>query len=140
MKRHDYLIPFSRFHRSILFLALIAKKNAPNVKGYPSKLEDKVDYALSFYQNELCNHFEVEEKEVFNRFFNINDEVDLLINEIKLERENICKMFELLKQKPRDFDNFHKLGALLEKHVRKEERQLFQLLQAKLESELNKAG
>ena len=47
MKRHDKLIPLSRFHRSCLFLALMAKDNAPNIKNYPTEIPENIKVDIS---------------------------------------------------------------------------------------------
>ncbi len=131
MKRHSYLIPFSRFHRSILFLALIAKKNAPKAKGYPEKIEEKISYALAFYEDQLLPHFESEKNKVFDVFSGKDAELDELILSIKEERRTICELFEELKRDECNFILFHTIGEQLEKHVRREERELFQMIQEK---------
>ena len=131
MKRHEKLIPYSRFHRKILFLALIAKPNAPNVKGYPTKIDDKISYALAFYENELSSHFLEEESQLFAIYKGQDDELDLLIDDLMNEREEIKSLFEQLFKK-REEAILNELGVSLEKHVRKEERQFFQLLQEKV--------
>jgi hemerythrin-like domain-containing protein len=137
MKRHPYLIAFSRFHRSILFLALIAKKNAPNVKGYPEKIEDKIEYALAFYRQLLLLHFEMENTKVLNEFSGKDAGLDDLIQNVRKDREAICEMFENLSKDKLNFTLFHELGERLEKHVRKEERELFQMIQEKCKTRLD---
>ncbi len=137
MKRHPYLIPFSRFHRSILFLALIAKENAPKVKGYPEKIEDKISYALEFYEEQLLPHFNSERNKVFTVFTGKDSALDELIVSIEEERQIICEGFEELKNDESNFTQFHDLGEKLEKHVRREERELFQMIQAKCEGILS---
>lgn len=130
MKRHEELIPYSRFHRKILFLALIAKKNAPAVKGYPTETEEKINYALTFYKQELKDHFLTEENELFKTYENQDKEVDLLINELKKERATLKLLFQSLEN-TKEETTLNRLGELLEKHVRKEERSFFELLQHK---------
>lgn len=130
MKRHEKLIPYSRFHRKILFLALIAKENAPKVKGYPTEPEDKINYALSFYKEELTAHFKLEQLNLFDFYINKDKEVDLLIKELIAERTEINNLFQSLSVKRKE-TTLHQLGELLEKHVRKEEREFFQLVQQK---------
>lgn len=130
MKRHEKLIPYSRFHRKILFLALIAKENAPKVKGYPTESEDKINYALSFYKEELTAHFKLEQLKLFDFYINKDKEVDLLIKELIAERSEINNLFQSLSVNRKE-TTLHQLGELLEKHVRKEERKFFQLVQQK---------
>jgi hypothetical protein len=131
MKRHEALIPYSRFHRKILALALISKSNAPDVKGYPTKIDDKIDFALVFYENELSFHFSEEKNKIFDLYKNQDHEIDLLIEVLLKEREEIKLLFQQLSIKREEL-LLNNLGELLEKHVRKEERQFFQLLQRKI--------
>ena len=131
MKRHEKLIPYSRFHRQILFLALISKSNAPEVKGYPAEIQDKIDFALDFHKNELSSHFSEEKTKLFDQYQGRDNEIDELIEDLIKEREEIKLLFQELKLK-REEPILNKLGDLLEKHVRKEERQFFQLLQSKI--------
>lgn len=128
MKRHPSLIPLSKFHRDILFLALIAKANAPDVKGYPETVEGKIDYALDFYEGKLKPHFEKEEKRLFETLQGRFEDLDEIIQELRKERKMIHKQFENLKAE-RKKDQLNQLGELLEKHVRKEERVFFQKVQ-----------
>lgn len=132
MKRHDSLVPLSKFHRSVLFLALVAKKNAPPVKGYPTTLEGKKDYALAFYKNRLNDHFQLEEEKLLPAVRGKDKSLDKLVEEILLERQKLRKLFDQLQNSNDlefDLDN---LGKALEKHIRREERQLFQQVQQTL--------
>ncbi len=130
MKRHEALIPFSRFHRSCLFLALMAKKNAPKIKGYPTELSEKINYTHSFYTGQLQKHFETEESlwEVAEKH---SDALGILIKSLREERKELLKQFHGLQKDP-TAEQLDLLGKLLEKHVRNEERKLFQLIQAEL--------
>ena len=130
MKRHKKLIPYSRFHRKILFLALIVKENAPEVKGYPTETQAKINYALSFYKEELTAHFKLEQINLFDFYLNKDKEVDVIIKELIAERTEINNLFQSLSVNKKEA-TLHQLGELLEKHVRKEERIFFQLLQQK---------
>jgi len=130
MRRHPSLIPLSRFHRSILFLALIARKNAPEVKGYPNTLSGKTDYALAFYRTQLKPHFEVEER-IWAFFKEKYPALRELIHELTGERTAIHQLFEDLERDP---DRLYILGPKLEQHVRREERELFQAIQQKASS------
>ena len=135
MKRHPSLIPLSRFHRSVLFLALVCKKNAPPVKGYPTDLEGKRDYAISFYHGPLKKHIHTEENRLFPTVSGKNAELDQMIFELKEEHGLLDQLFKKLGQSTQLFNDLDELGQLLEKHVRKEERQFFQLIQASFSEE-----
>lgn len=127
MKRNPALIPLSHFHRRILFLALIARKNAPAVKGYPETVEGKIDYALDFYQEQLIPHFRKEEK-LWTYFGDRYKTIDALIGELRAERAQIHDMFTNLKSTKTRLQ-LEEIGPALERHVRREERELFQKIQ-----------
>ena len=128
MRRHESLVPLSRFHRSILFLALISKKNAPGIKGYPTTIEGKMDYAISFYEKKLQPHFKLEEEVLFPFIKERDRELDNLVDELISERKRFGLLFTRLKESKKE-QVLNEVGELLEKHVRKEERQLFQKIQ-----------
>lgn len=130
MKRHEALVPFSRFHRSCLFLALVAKKNAPKIKDYPTELSGKINYAHSFYTNQLKKHFEKEER-LWDFAEKHSEALASLIRFLRAERKELHKQFHMLEKEP-TAEQLDRLGKLLEKHVRNEERKLFQLIQAEL--------
>lgn len=139
LKRHDSLVPLSRFHRSALFLALVLKKNAPEIKGYPTSLEGKRDYAQTFYQNKLKPHFDLEEKLLLPVVCGKSPELERLSGEVELDHRNLHHLFNGLAETDNLEEHLHEIGVLLESHIRKEERQFFQLIQNELtEEELSK--
>lgn len=133
MKRHPSLIPLSRFHRSVLFLALVCKKNAPTVKGYPEDDTGKRDYAISFYKTQLRQHMDLEEEKLFPVAAEINSELKALTQELLSEHKALDQLFTELNTTEDLPDTLDRLGILLEKHIRKEERQFFQLIQESLD-------
>lgn len=130
MRRHEKLIPLSRFHRSCLFLALMAKENAPHIKGYPTEIPEKIAYALSFYNVPLKSHFE-KEALLWEQVKGKSEEIDKIVNDLSEERESLIQLFDSMGAYE-DATTLHKLGDLLERHVRKEERVLFQQIQKDL--------
>ena len=135
MKRHNSLIPLSKFHRSVLFLALVTKKNAPDVKGYPTTLEGKKDYALSFYERQLRDHFLLEEQKLFPAILGKNHDLDQLVDQIMLEHQKLKALFDKLANSNDLEYDLDQLGVTLEKHIRREERELFQQVQKILTEE-----
>lgn len=135
MKRHPSLIPLSRFHRSVLFLALVCKKNAPPVKGYPQDNEGKRDYALAFYRAKLRPHMDLEEQKLFPIAAAVNEPLKLLTEELLEEHRSLDLLFEKLNEAEELPASLDEMGVLLEKHVRKEERQYFQQIQESLGEE-----
>ena len=125
MKRHTALYPLSHDHHQGLILAQQLKKGAPQYKGMPSTLEGKKDYALSFYKSELVKHFQDEEEILFPSVKNKNAEVDKLIAEIISEHRKMESLVGDLEKTEQLENVLDELGWLLEKHIRKEERDLF---------------
>ena len=125
MKRHPALHALSHDHHQGLILAQQLKKGAPQYKGMPSTLKDKKDYTISFYKTELVKHFQDEENILFPAVKNKNAEVDRLIAEIISEHRKMELLVSELEKTNRMEDVLDELGKLLEKHIRKEERELF---------------
>ena len=137
MKRHDSLVEISRFHRSVLFLAQMAKRNGPAFKGYPTDVEGKAAYALSFFDKSLREHFLMEDHRLLPNVRGKTPELDRLAREIQEEHIHLIHLFEALRTPTALEGKLDDLGVALEKHVRKEERELFQKIQeAFSESEL----
>lgn len=129
MKRHEALIPLSRDHHGALILAKLIQKGAPAYKGLPSDIEGKAVYAVKFYHDELITHFLSEEKAVLDKIKGINEKLDALSDEILHEHQELRILFELLPASKRQEEHLDTLGYALEKHIRKEERELFPLIQ-----------
>jgi len=125
MKRHPALQILSHDHHQGLILAQQLKKGAPQYKGMPSTLEGKKDYTLSFYKSDLVKHFSDEEKILFPALINKSDKVDRLISEIISEHRKIKSLINELEKTDQLENVLDELGWLLEKHIRKEERELF---------------
>jgi iron-sulfur cluster repair protein YtfE (RIC family) len=125
MKRHPSLYTLSHDHHQGLILAQQLKKGAPQYKGMPSTLEDKKDYTISFYKTELVKHFQDEEKILFPAVKNKNDDVNKRIDEIISEHRKMELLIEDLEKTDQLENVLDELGWLLEKHIRKEERELF---------------
>lgn len=138
MKRHEALIPLSHDHHHGLILAQLIKQGAPVYKGLPKKISDKVDFTIRFYKDELAKHFDNEEKILFPVVKGKNYDLDNLVKEIVVEHRLLKKLIHSLNVKKEPGKILNKIGILLEEHIRKEERILFEKIQAVLnETELN---
>jgi hemerythrin-like domain-containing protein len=125
MKRHTALHTLSHDHHQGLILAQQLKKGAPQYKGMPSTLEGKKEYTLSFYKTELVKHFQDEEVILFPAVKNKSVEVEKLIAEIISEDRKMESLVSELEKTKHLEDVLDEFGQLLEKHIRKEERELF---------------
>ena len=129
LKRHPALIPLSREHHQWLLLAQLLKKDAPAYKGMPGTPTDKVAYARELWEQLIAPHIEKEETYLFPKVAKLAPDLVALLNELRLEHELLRNSFDKLHHEVTTMD---RLGRLLERHVRKEERVLFQQVQALL--------
>ena len=128
MKRHPSLAHLSREHHGALILSRLLQKNAPSYNSLPADTRGKADYALNFYREQMVKHFEAEEK-VLKIVTGINGQLDSLIETIFREHRQFHELFALVAAGSDDADNLDELGRALELHIRKEEREVFPLIE-----------
>lgn len=129
MKRHPALIPLSSDHHQALLLAQLLKKNAPLYKGLPANVNGKMNYVLEKYHKELENHFREEEDFVFPFLKGKDAELDKLISEVLNEHIILKEKILSLTDNTKLAVQLDEIGNILESHIRKEERILFQKVQ-----------
>lgn len=129
MKRHPSLAPLSREHHAALILSRLLQKNAPHYKTLPADTEGKAGYAVKFYHDHLIRHFKEEEK-VLELVKGMNASLDLLLPAIFAEHNELRQHFESINIAVDLPSLLHQLGKDLEKHIRKEERELFPLMES----------
>jgi iron-sulfur cluster repair protein YtfE (RIC family) len=130
MKRHKALILLSHDHHKGLLLAQLLKKNAPPYKGLPKDPSGKMNYAIEAFKSDLTIHFKDEEEILFPLLRNKTAEIDELINELLDEHKKIEDGISSLNKSDDLVNDLDKIGVILEKHIRKEERILFQKAQS----------
>ena len=137
MKRHKSLQSLSHEHHQGLMLAQLIKSGSPEYKGLPNTVEGKVQHTIKFFEENLAPHFNKEEKILFTISKNKNAEIDRLINELIFQHKAIYLLVNKLRKSSEPKIELNELGMLLESHIRKEERELFQGIQNVLsESEM----
>lgn len=130
MKRHKALILLSHDHHKGLLLAQLLKKTAPAYKDLPDDPVGKMNYAIEAYKSDLSIHFKDEEEILFPLLSNKSAEIDDLINELLDEHKIIEDGISSLKASDDLVNHLDAIGNILEKHIRKEERILFQKAQS----------
>lgn len=141
MKRHQSLLSFSREHHTVLLLAQVLKKDAPVYKGMPAKVPDKIEYLKAKYHTELKKHFHAEENILFPFITGKNNLIDELIDDLINDHNKLAENIVLLDTHGDSEKLLDETGCLLERHIRKEERVLFQKIQEVLsENELDELG
>lgn len=137
MTRHPSLLPLSRDHHFGLVLAQMLKINAPIYPHLPDTLKDRISYLHTFFTKDLLPHFKKEEllfpfiKKLLPALSDLTDELEQEHNSMRKFQHVIYDIHkeEELKSQLNEF------GMVLEKHIRKEERVLFEQLQKKLTEE-----
>lgn len=128
MKRHEALAPISREHHAALLLAQLLKKDAPAYKDMPEKPEEKRVYAIQFFKNNLRAHFTKEEK-MLAKLWQYHTTINSLALEVYKEHVELVELFNKLDHAENLVAAMDAAGRALEKHIRKEERVLFPLIQ-----------
>lgn len=138
MKRHESLAPLSREHHSALILAQLLKKDAPAYKGLPTGTSEKMAYASKQFHDSLKQHF-IKEEILINKLSGNHPGIHKLGREIIAEHLQLTGMFFELETSVNPVESMNSLGHALEIHIRKEERELFPLIQQQCsEEELEK--
>ena len=128
MKRHPSLAHLSREHHGALILARLLQKDAPAYKGLPTEPAEKAAYALRFYKEKLIKHFEEEEK-MLKLVSGVSTELNFLVQKILREHQELHVSFQSISDHFRVTAHLDELGRALEIHIRKEERELFPLIE-----------
>ena len=135
MKRHPALVPLSRQHHDGLALGVMIERGLRDGAGPagPTELERLREQALDLWQLEFRGHFEVEEQIVFPAARQAGEPG--LVDTLVAEHEAIRLQFEALERasagelKPL----LDQLRTALVNHIRTEERELFQSMQAAMD-------
>jgi iron-sulfur cluster repair protein YtfE (RIC family) len=133
--RHPSLVPLSHDHHHGLALALRCRKQAlgqlqpMGAAGLRERAKEVVD----FYQSNLMVHFRAEEEALFPLIRTAMPASAALLDQLLVEhaemRQAIARLDGVNGLAKLIFD----LGDLLERHIRKEERELFPLFEAQVD-------
>lgn len=97
-------------------------------RDLPENDADKAVYALQQFNEHIRTHFEQEEL-MLKKVVGLNEEIDELAAEIAAEHLELTKLFMELPEPKQLAEHLDYLANKLETHIRKEERQLFPMLQ-----------
>ncbi len=132
LKRHPALIPYSREHHPMLVLAQLLKAGSPPYRGLPTDAPGKREYALAEFGRLIQSHLEREERVLLPLAREHAPALRELTERVRREHEQLRTQVEALPTVPEAElpAALDALGRLLEGHIRFEERQWFQQLQA----------
>ena len=135
--RHPSLVSLSHDHHHGLALALRCRKQAlGQMRPMGSEgLKARTKEFQEFFSGHLVQHFRAEEEVLFPLLILFEPESRPMIDELQLEHARI-RSVELQLQTEHGLGKLiFDLGDLLERHIRKEERELFPLFEQKVPAE-----
>jgi iron-sulfur cluster repair protein YtfE (RIC family) len=125
MLRDKNLIPLSHQHRRALAITVnIARGRGP---GYadPQRWRDVI---LEHYESDLRFHLEAEETILFPAAARYS-ETAALVEDLRAEHVRLRELVETMRSGEPAMELVREFGALLDAHIRKEERGLFESMQ-----------
>ena len=129
--RHPSLVPLSHDHHHGLALALRCRKQAlgqlkrMGVNG----LKERADEVREFFANHLVAHFRAEEEALFPKLVAFVPESAALVDQLVREHRQLEDALVRLDMESGLSKLVFEFGDLLERHIRKEERELFPLFE-----------
>jgi len=138
MRRDPSLIPLSQQHHNALALCVLTRRSLGE-SSTPANVSALARRAVDRYELEIANHFEIEEQILFPAIQAALGKLPL-IDELIAEHRTLEGLFAELRCGPAVV-LLERLCGLLEQHIRREERELFQMAQAGLpEATLRELG
>lgn len=127
IKRNAAIVAFSKDHHFALLLVWKIKEGLKNLIE-PHRI---TEYVIHFYDTDLIQHFKDEEEFLFSKLSADNP----LRIQAETEHKTINNLIQGLRTNSGDKNSLEKFAATLEKHIRFEERELFNELQQILSDE-----
>ena len=142
-RRHQSLIPLSRDHHDGLALSQQIKTDHGTMDGWPADPVGQARFVSRFYDEHLKTHFAAEEESLFPFVTEHVPQAAALVKELVHEHRKMVQyasQFAVIDS-PSASAQLSQFGMLLEQHIRKEERELFPLVEKHAPKEiLEKAG
>ncbi|MDP1843852.1 MAG: hemerythrin domain-containing protein [Sediminibacterium sp.] len=120
-KRHQAIVSFSKDHHFGLLLVWKIRQGL-NKAVNPERISN---YVTFFFKEDLQKHFKEEEQLLFNKL----PAADVLRKQAETDHQVIYKLVDAIEKKKDDTMLLNQLADELEKHIRFEERELFNHLQ-----------
>ena len=132
--RHPSLLPLSHDHHHGLALGLRCRKQAlGRLKPMGSAgLRERATEVLAFYESNLMAHFRAEEEVLFATMRSAVPQSAAAIDQLVREHEQVREAMVRLKTMEGLAKSLFDVGDLLERHIRKEERELFPLFEQQM--------
>jgi hemerythrin-like domain-containing protein len=135
-KRHPSLIPLSHDHHHGLVLAFRLREGLPRNRKPSDSPQEQVEDTARFFHDDLVAHFRAEEEVLFPAIracvphaAPMLDALTAEHNEIRTQAENLA---HVLSDEVTLQTRLKAFGDLLERHIRREERELFPSYEANI--------
>ena len=145
MKRHESLVPLSRDHHFGLIMAqqlILGRATNPRA-DWPTERAQQVPRLLAFFESDLRAHFDIEEAHVFPAARRDLADGGRQVQALLADHDAMRAMIRGFEADPvSELDQrLPAFGHVLKAHIHKEERQLFEQMQAACEpAELDALG
>jgi hemerythrin-like domain-containing protein len=135
-KRHPSLIPLSHDHHHGLVLAFRLREGLPRNRKPSDSPQEQADETVRFFHDNLAAHFRAEEEALCPAIRTCAPQAKTLLDTLSAEHVEMRTHVERLAQTPGNEADLPPLlktfGDLLERHIRREERELFPLYEANI--------
>jgi hemerythrin-like domain-containing protein len=131
-QRHRSLIPLARDHyEGLLLVQQLRESDRAIMVGWPSSVSDRGQFVVRFYDEHLKKHFDVEEKALFPPAAEYLDQARGVVAELLAEHRVIEQFIARFRSggEPQIAESLLEFGSILERHIRKEDRVLFPLIE-----------
>ena len=144
-KRHPSLIPLSHDHHLGLVLAFRLREGLPRNRKPSDSPQEQVEDTVRFFYDNLVAHFRAEEEALFPAIRTYLPQAGALLDSLSTEHVEVRAQVEHLAQASPDEATLQTrlkaFGDLLERHIRREERELFPLYETHIpETEATRLG
>jgi hemerythrin-like domain-containing protein len=144
-KRHPSLIPLSHDHHHGLVLAFRLREGLPRNRQPADNPQKQAEDAIRFFHDNLTAHFRAEEEVLFPAIRAHVSHAATLLDTLTIEHGEMRAQVEILTQAAPDAvtlqTRLKAFAELLERHIRREERELFPLYEAHVpETEATRVG
>jgi hemerythrin-like domain-containing protein len=129
MLRDPHLIPLSHQHHNALLMCVLTRR-ALRQDHSPANVAHLANRAIDRYELEIRNHFEIEEQILFPAVENSLGKLAVVATLISQHRQ-IEDLVAQLRTAPSE-PLLEQLCALLTENIRREESDLFQMIQSRL--------
>jgi hemerythrin-like domain-containing protein len=135
--RDPSLIPLSHQHHNGLALCVLTDR-ALQQDDTPANIQKLAQRIVDRYEIEIINHFDIEERILFPEVRKVEEGDWSILDELISEHRRLSALVEALRSTPTR-ELLEQFTVLLRSHIRREENELFQAIQAQMPADVLQA-